>query len=66
MLVALYVMRIGKWSECSVVIIVQVVRLLMVELAVVTSGEVGCCCELYGSLVGVRLLVYLMLCGLSW
>ena len=49
---ALYVMKMGRWSECSVVIVFQVVRLLMVELAVVTSGEVGCCCALYGSLVG--------------
>ena len=43
----------GRWSECSVVIVFQVVRLLKVELAVVTSGEVACCCALYGSLVGV-------------
>ena len=34
-------------------IVLQVVRLLMLELAVVTSGALGCCCELYGSLVGV-------------
>ena len=42
----------GRWSECSAVIVFQVVLLAMLVVAVVMSGEVGCW-SLCGFLVGV-------------
>ena len=49
------VSNIGRWSEFSAWIVLQVV-LLYSEDDMVMSGDVGCCCALFGTLVGVSVL----------
>ena len=50
------VSSIGRWSEFSAWIVVQVVLLYSEDHMVVMSGDVGCWWALSGSLVGVSVL----------
>ena len=57
----LIVVIMGRWSEFSVCIVCQVVRLYSVVEIVVMSGEVTCCSVVCGTLVGVP--VFSMMCS---
>ena len=50
------VSSIGRWSEFSAWIVVQDVLLYSEDDMVVISGDVGCWCALFGTLVGVSVL----------
>ena len=50
------VSNIGRWSEFSAWIVFQVVLLYSEDDMVVMSGDVGCWCALFGTLVGVSVL----------
>ena len=52
-------MSIGSWSEFSAWIVVQIVLLYSEDDMVVMSGDVGCWCALFGTLVGVSVLIVL-------
>ena len=56
----LYVIFIGRWSEFSECSVFHVVLLLMLFVAVVMSGDVGCWSMLGGFLVGVS--VFSIMC----
>ena len=49
----LIVVIMGRWSEFSVCIVCQVVRLYSVVEIIVMSGEVACCSVVCGTLVSV-------------
>ena len=50
------VRRIGRWSDLSAWIVVQVVLLYSEDDMVVMSGDVGCWGALFGTLVRVSVL----------
>ena len=54
------VVIMGRWSEFSVCIVCQVVRLYSVVEILVMSGEVACCSVVCGTLVGVS--VFSVMC----
>ena len=60
MVLVLYVVRMGRWSEFSAFSVVHVQLLMRVLVIVVMSGEVGCWSMCGGFLVGVS--VFSVLC----
>ena len=57
----LIVVIMGMWSQFSACIVCQVVRLYSVVEIVVMSGEVACCSDVCGTLVGMS--VFSVMCS---